>query len=147
TRTRTPGGEHPPSVRSSFTWVAARIKRVQAESGNCIVVSRHRRRCAGNPVGKLRETGLGYDDCTGVAKIPRECRFIWRHKTVEGERTARGRHVGSVDVVLQRDWNPVQRSPYPVLLALLVSLLGDCEHGWIHGNRGMQLVVIERNAN
>ena len=123
--------------------VAPRVARVHAVAGERVVVARH---AARDPVRELGELRLGDDDRAGVAQVLRERRVVRRHEVGERERAAGGRHVGRVDVVLERDRDPVQRSADASAGALAVERVGDRERVRVHRDDGVQPVLVERDA-
>ena len=99
-------------------------------SRNRVVVGRHRRRRAGDPVRQLCHAGLGDDDGAGLAQVLRDRRLVGRHESGERQRTAGGRQVGRVNVVFQCNGDPVKgsarpsRSPPPVAVVRLLERVG-----------------------
>ena len=80
-------------------------------------------------------------------QVPGERRLVGRHEPVEGQRAARGRHVGGVDVVLERDRYAVQRAAYLALRAFAIERLGLFERIAIYGDGRMQLVLVEPDSD
>jgi hypothetical protein len=100
----------------------------------------------GNPIGELRETGLGDDDGARFAKIFCQGRFVGRDEPIDGESAAGGRHVGGLYVVLERDGDAVEGTSNPALRALAIPFGGFLERIAIHSEGGMQLILIDGNA-
>ena len=65
---------------------------------------------------------------------------------LERHRAAGGRHVGRVDVVLERDRNAVQRAADLALRALAVALVGFLQRVGIDRERGVEAIFVERDA-
>src|SRR2546422_11750561 len=72
-------------------------------------------------------------------------RLIRRDEPIERHRTARRRHVGGVNDVLERDRNPMQRTPQPSAGAFPIQLLCFFQRIRIDGNRGVKLSIVERD--
>ena len=68
-------------------------------------------------------------------------------RLLERERAARGPHERRVDVVLQRDRDPVQRSADPSLRALAIALVSELECLRIDRDRRVQLVLVGADAH
>ena len=75
-----------------------------------------------------------------------ERRLVGRHEPVEGQGPSRGRHVGGVDVVLERDRDAVQRAAHLALRALAIESFRFPQRVAIHRDRRVQLVLVERDA-
>ena len=138
--------EDGPTVETLGTRVATRIIRVEAEAGERVVVARHLVRRSGHEVRELREPGLRDDDRARIAQIPGDRRLVGRHVVRECESPAGGWKMRGLDVVLERDRNPVQGSTYHAGGAFGVERRGLSECIRIDRDRRVEPVLICRDA-
>ena len=135
-----------PNVVVRVAWIGARIVGIETESGDGVIRG-HRRGRAGDPVGEFNERGLGDDDGSGGAEIFRQRGFIRRNVAGEGEGASRGRHIRSLDVVFERNRDAVERTADFSLRAFAIELVGFLEGVRINGDRGVQDVIVDRDAD
>ena len=145
-RARAAGRERGPSVAGRLPRIAPRIVGIEAEPGDRVVVGGHRARRARHPVGELRHAGLRDDDRARLAQVLRHRRLVRRHEAVEDERAAGRRHVGRVDVVLQRDRDAVQRAARLPLRPLAVPLLGLAKGLAVDRDGRVELVLVDGDS-
>ena len=103
-------------------------------------------RRAGTQLASSVIAGLGDDDRAGVAQVLRQRRLVRRHESGERQRAAGRRHVGRVDVVLERDRDAVQRTAHFARRALAVALVGLLERARVDRDRRVQPVLVDRDA-
>src|SRR6185503_8432533 len=95
------------------------------------------------PVRQLGENRLGDDDGAPVAQVLGDGGLVGRPVALEGDRAARGRHVGGVDIVLERDGDAVEGTPYPTLSALTIPGVRLLEHPRIHHDDCLELILVK----
>ena len=139
---RSAGLQRRAAVERRLARIGPRIVRVVAEAADRVVVARHRVRRAGDPVGELGQPGLGDDDRAGVAQVLRQRRLVRRHVAGERQRAAGRRHVGGVDVVLQRDRDAVQRTAQLAGGALAIERVGLLERARVDDDRRVQAILV-----
>jgi hypothetical protein len=104
-------------------------------------------RIAGDPVGELGESRLRDDDRARGFQVLRQRGFVGRDIAGEHQRAAGRRHVGGVDVVLERDRDAVQRSAELALRALAIERVGLGERVRIDGQCGVEPIFVHRNPD
>ena len=73
-------------------------------------------------------------------------RLVRRDEPGKGQRAAGGRHVGGVNVVLERDRDTVQRTADASGAALAVALVGLLEGTRVHVQRRVQPIFVQPDA-
>ena len=132
----------------SIARIAPWIVGIEAIACNGVVVGRHRRRRAGHPVGQFRHAGFGDDDGACIAQVLDQGGFVRRNESVEGASAPPVvGMIGGVDIVFDRDRDAVQRPANVCLGTLAVQLVGLFESVWVHGNRRVQLVFVQGDAD
>src|SRR5258708_2205489 len=96
-----------------------------------------RRVVVGRAKGELLQIGFAEHDRAGVEQVLHDWRVAFRAMRREGGRSAGGRKIGRIDVVLERERHPVQR---PEPLAALTPLVG----GPCRGAQAVRLEADER---
>ena len=137
------GRQHRHAVADSGSRVASRIVWIERVSPERTVVVGHVVRRPGHPVCQLGHHRLGDDDGARVAQKLRHGGIVGRDESLECQRAARRGHVRSVNVVLQRDRNSVQRPASPRLGALPVEAFGFRQRVRVHGDRRVQEVFVQ----
>src|SRR5260370_16250152 len=90
---------------------------------------------AGTDVGPLAEIGFPQDNGSGGAQFLYDERILWRLGADQSERTGGGHHaVGGIDVVLNKDGDPVHRSVRAFGLALAIEPVTNSESFPIDSN-------------
>ena len=74
-------------------------------------------------------------------------RFVGRDVSREHQRPAGGRHVGGVDVVLERHRDAVERAAQLALRAFTIELVGLLERLGIDGQRRVQAILVHRDPH
>ena len=104
----------------------------------------------GAVVGPLTEIGLAEDDRAGFAQATGDKGIPQGNGTLQSQRARGSRHaVGSIDVVLDKHRNAVERATGPFRLALLIQRAGNGERirvGLDHAVQRWTLVIDLRNA-
>ena len=145
-RARPGGRQGRPAVSGRRARVAARIVGIETDAADRVVAAGRGRWRPGGVAGQLRHRRLGDDDRAGVDQVLRERRLVGRDEAVEGERAAGRRHVRRVDVVLQRDWNAVQRAPHLAGRALAIAFVGILQRVGVDVDRGAEHRLIHPDA-
>jgi hypothetical protein len=101
----------------------------------------------GDEVRQLGQGRLGDDHGAGLAQISRQRGVVRHHQALERDRAPGGRHVGGMDVVLQRNRDAVQRAAHLAGPPLAIEAIGFLERLRVHRQRGVQFFFIERDAN
>src|ERR1700730_11880369 len=84
---------------------------------------------AGTDVGPLAEIGLPQDNSSGGAQFLCDEGVLWRLGAGQSARTGGGHHaVGGIDVVLNKDGDPVHRSARAFGLALAIERVSNGEN-------------------
>jgi hypothetical protein len=69
-----------------------------------------------------------------------------RLQSSERERAAGRRHIARLNVVLERNRNPVQRSAHASRRALAIPFVGFLERARVHVNDGVEPIFVQRDA-
>ena len=88
---------------------------------------------------EFAQRGLGEDDRPGVAQPLHDKRVVGRDRAGQQGRSAGGRHVSRVDVVLEHHGDAVQQRPRPAPSALVVKLPGPLEGVLVQPQHGVEL--------
>ena len=104
-------------------------------------------RADGRPAqGQLGEVRLGQNKRSGLPQPPHDEGVVWRDGLGQGDRGARRRHIGGVEVVLHDHWNAVEGPAVgPVRDIEAIQLSGGVERTWVQGQNRVErrpLVVV-----
>ncbi len=143
--TRSAGLKRRSAIECGLTWIGTRIVRIETKTPDCIVVAGHWSRCSRNPVRQLRQSGFRDDDRASGTQILCESRFVWRRVACECECAAGRRKMRCVNVVLQRDRNPVKRTAHLSLSPLTIEFLGFLQRIGIDCDDRVQPILINRD--